>query len=997
VSELGGCAQKAHQASSLDHLTDTPSLPSSTMPKKTRAVADEDTPSAANGGTTEDTAQQAVLDNVLTVVRRCLAKLKAGELINADLDAECYDQLTPATAQDDSGQEKMTKVFKTFLGTVADALASESAESLGGTGTDEKVVKKMRKKWMKVLKEQFVAIEAEVAEVKKDMMASPGGDHGEDDYDGGNDEQRAQSEIEADVKVKDDAGDEEVADVEVDEDKDKDKDADKNNGEHTSEHNDSDEEDGVDSRASSKRSRSSKKSKKKGKSKKAKRKAEKKKRKKKKRKARELLDEDIYSDEDDILASDDDDMEMNINSMSRQEAKEQFEREKEEILSDVPEETKARFRQCGFATWGKVVYPMIELGPYDVPPGPLRDQWFSMFDNCLQSKRAMTRLIYWYGAESLEEAYSFYQPSKIVDYEKGVEKGKDKVPSSIKKKLDNGKKLSKSEKQIVEGLEQISGDAKLEASERVSWLPSWKEDWEEDDSEEEEEDEEPKKKPEKRKKSKGNKDDDASSSSKKKRKKKGKKRKRTDVDSEDGETDNDASAERQADEGSVQAGEDIADAKKKKKKAKTEPVEEPAEPPDFQVASDDAQDEDFSDEVSSSSEEEEEYVDPSSTGAKKRKRKSDEEPASRREKKSDNGPKPKREKKEASSKKKGPKVNSKAAEQRYFEECEDIFLPLMRKLKIAIGADDMKTCEFCVMKFQKHVGKTTPSFIRVHQFGLVVKNFRKAFKAKGRDDLVNLCHELTKDLKKIYAEKVPLAPEGFEPKMRRSKKKDASSAIKRSKVEEPASDDEVEAGRKSLKSSGGGEVVQSTVVDISKKSTDGSAEEQTTKAAPAERKAFSLKGMFAGPKKTPPPTKEKVANSRSTSTTPTQRSDSATKQIPSWISGPLAANITAPRSADRNLALDFFHDAFSQFPEGKVDVTAASLALESAINDWSMARGDKSDVYWEKTHDIAAALAGPSEPTSLANEILEGKYETPRDLLRITRKRLISYVSNTNT
>mmetsp|Transcript_19528 Transcript_19528/g.42492 ORF Transcript_19528/g.42492 Transcript_19528/m.42492 type:complete len:585 (+) Transcript_19528:271-2025(+) len=146
------------------------------MPKKTRAVADEDTPSAANGGTTEDTAQQAVLDNVLTVVRRCLAKLKAGELINADLDAECYDQLTPATAQDDSGQEKMTKVFKTFLGTVADALASESAESLGGTGTDEQVVKKkMRKKWMKVLKEQFVAIEAEVAEVKKDMMASPEG------------------------------------------------------------------------------------------------------------------------------------------------------------------------------------------------------------------------------------------------------------------------------------------------------------------------------------------------------------------------------------------------------------------------------------------------------------------------------------------------------------------------------------------------------------------------------------------------------------------------------------------------------------------------------------------------------------------------------------------------------------------------------------------------------------------------------------------------------
>jgi hypothetical protein len=272
----------------------------------------------------------------------------------------------------------MTKVFKIFLGAVADALASESAESMGGTGTDEKVVKKMRKKWMKVLKEQFEAIETEV---RKDMAASPKDDDEDDDDDGGNDKQRPQSEIEADVEVKDDAKDEEVADV------DEEKDADKN-GEHTSEHDDSDE-DGVDSRASSKRSKSSKKSKKKGKSKKAKRKAEKKKRKKKKRKARELLDKDIYSDEDDLLASDDDDMAMHTNSMSRQEAKEQFEREKEEILSEIPKDVKARFRQCGFATWGKVVYPMIELGPYDVPPGSLRDQWFSMFDNVSMTSHVM--------------------------------------------------------------------------------------------------------------------------------------------------------------------------------------------------------------------------------------------------------------------------------------------------------------------------------------------------------------------------------------------------------------------------------------------------------------------------------------------------------------------------------------------------------------------------------------------------------------------------------
>ena len=92
------------------------------------------------------------------------------------------------------------------------------------------------------------------------------------------------------------------------------------------------------------------------------------------------------------------------------------------------------------------------------------------------------------------------------------------------------------------------------------------------------------------------------------------------------------------------------------------------------------------------------------------------------------------------------------------------------------------------------------------------------------------------------------------------------------------------------------------------------------------------------------------------------------------------------------VSVEFLEDAFSHFPEGKVDANAASLALEAAIDDWSAARSDKSEVYWEKTHDIVAALAGTAESTPLVQEILDGKYETPRDLLRITRKRLNGYV-----
>ena len=103
----------------------------------------------------------------------------------------------------------------------------------------------------------------------------------------------------------------------------------------------------------------------------------------------------------------------------------------------------------------------------------------------------MTRLIYWYGTENLEEGYSFYQANKIVSYEKGLEKGTEKVPSGIQKKLDGNKKLTKTDKQIVKGLEQIAEDSQLEASERVAWLPEWKEDWEGLEKEVEDNDDDP--------------------------------------------------------------------------------------------------------------------------------------------------------------------------------------------------------------------------------------------------------------------------------------------------------------------------------------------------------------------------------------------------------------------------------------------------------------------------------------------------------------------------
>ena len=64
-----------------------------------------------------------------------------------------------------------------------------------------------------------------------------------------------------------------------------------------------------------------------------------------------------------------------------EERKKEFERQKDEILSHVPAEVKARFGEIYFSTFGKFTGPALVMDPYRVEPGPLRDQWIAMFHN----------------------------------------------------------------------------------------------------------------------------------------------------------------------------------------------------------------------------------------------------------------------------------------------------------------------------------------------------------------------------------------------------------------------------------------------------------------------------------------------------------------------------------------------------------------------------------------------------------------------------------------
>jgi len=66
-----------------------------------------------------------------------------------------------------------------------------------------------------------------------------------------------------------------------------------------------------------------------------------------------------------------------------------FEEEKDAILSEVPDEVKARFGTICFAKWGKQFLPVLVMNPYWVPPHA-RKYWLDMFENVRYLRRVLS-------------------------------------------------------------------------------------------------------------------------------------------------------------------------------------------------------------------------------------------------------------------------------------------------------------------------------------------------------------------------------------------------------------------------------------------------------------------------------------------------------------------------------------------------------------------------------------------------------------------------------
>jgi len=107
--------------------------------------------------------------------------------------------------------------------------------------------------------------------------------------------------------------------------------------------------------------------------------------------------------------------------------------EKENFLSELPKNIKANFLELGFARWASKYLPVMYLGPYDVSPGAIRQEWVENYRKHKQCIDKMPRLVYWYGSR-VQRCFSFVEPKDCMSLSDGIERGFCKIPIVGEKK-----------------------------------------------------------------------------------------------------------------------------------------------------------------------------------------------------------------------------------------------------------------------------------------------------------------------------------------------------------------------------------------------------------------------------------------------------------------------------------------------------------------------------------------------------------------------------------
>jgi len=140
---------------------------------------------------------------------------------------------------------------------------------------------------------------------------------------------------------------------------------------------------------------------------------------------------------------------------------------KDKVLACIPDSIQKNFNQVGFFDASEYHFPVLALGPFDIPPGPVRNKWL---------EKANTSLgIYYFGQTDAELAYDLIPVESFIPFYEGVQKNLHVIPAGITDKTDAGQELSPFEEVLVDGLKKINLEATSAPGDRCHPLKSFEE------------------------------------------------------------------------------------------------------------------------------------------------------------------------------------------------------------------------------------------------------------------------------------------------------------------------------------------------------------------------------------------------------------------------------------------------------------------------------------------------------------------------------------------
>ena len=460
-----------------------------------------------------------------------------------------------------------------------------------------------------------------------------------------------------------------------------------------------------------------------------------------------------------------------------------FEEERDEVLKSIPAEYSNMMGQIGFTKWGRNTLPILILNPFHVPPGKVREQWMTMYKTVRSSQQIrrdpnvntvfvrseltptsprfpffqtkekgrlnyMTYLIYWYGTVKQTEFYYFLPQKQFIPYEKEAAKPEGavmKLQAALQKKVDGQVPMTKKEQDTFRAYKELEEDLLKDPADRRRGVVDFPEGYDmlsekdlfTDDQDDLEDDEPPKKKARRQsyKKSKKAEEEPAM---------KPKRSRRPSKKTEKGK------------KAKVAAAEDSVDVK----------APETVDSEGIGDEEDDSgKDEAFiNEELSSHDEQDDEYFlttklsKGSKVGAKGRGKTA----------KARKGAKPKetvvKKKQKAKHKVEGPLSDkqTRRREQKAFKECEENYLPLIRKWKSALRSSDTKQVQCLIIEADKVIRHFSASFLVEYDLSGIVKETKVLLKRTSGD--LTALNALRVKLRETYLAKEALVPKGFKPK-----------------------------------------------------------------------------------------------------------------------------------------------------------------------------------------------------------------------------------------